>query len=65
MRNVLPIEPDRLCEIARTNRTSELKDSRKQKMPKGVGLYAGQGQNAVLEEASVKMSYSCRECVQQ
>jgi pre-mRNA-splicing factor ATP-dependent RNA helicase DHX16 len=46
MRNVLPIEPDWLCEIApHYYQTSELKDSRKQKMPKGVGLSAGRGQN--------------------
>ena len=46
MRNVLPNEPDWLCEIApHYYQTSELKDSRKQKMPKGVGLSAGRGQN--------------------
>ena len=42
MRNVLPIEPEWLCEIApHYYQTSELRDSRKQKTPRGVGLAAG------------------------
>mmetsp|Transcript_4239 Transcript_4239/g.12510 ORF Transcript_4239/g.12510 Transcript_4239/m.12510 type:complete len:714 (+) Transcript_4239:205-2346(+) len=47
MRNIIPIEPDWLVEIApHYYQQRELADSRKQKMPKGKGLKAGAAANA-------------------
>lgn len=46
MRNVIPIEPDWLVEIApHYYQGTELADARKQKMPKGAGLKAGAAAN--------------------